>query len=428
MNHPLRRKTQMKKFFIAMLAVLFVAGAAYAAAPAMDFSGMINTRGTYVSNETGVQAKAADYMYYDMEFDADLKINPTDRTSIFLNFEIHDEAFLSTPNDSDKAGLKYDADTDTYSAANDDNIVFKRAFGTYKFNDAWSTSFGLMTGGAFGTAFGDSGNGTWRVRVDGVTDFGKVGLILQKYNEQGAQNATADYDAEADDTDGYFPYWVGKFGDVVPMVLLGYVQAGTLGPNNFENEGSDRDLMFVTLAVKGKAGAIGFEGEFSYQDFTYASSVPLKDYSLMGAYGNVWMNMDAMKVGAFLAYGSWDEDSGNGYAFGDDFYPGLGVGEYQSFGTSANFTWAAVTLMNVYLDYAFSDDMSMNANFSYWLSNETKTDFEDTTGMELTVSGAYSLAENVTYDLGLAYGQFYADEGDDPDPYTNIHHRITIKF
>jgi hypothetical protein len=414
MNHPLRRKTKMKKFFIAMLAVLFVAGAAYAAAPAMDFSGMINTRGTYVSNETGFDPDPGDYMYYDMEFDADLKINPTDKTSIFLNFEIHDEAFLATPGDSE-------------AKTGDNNIMFKRAYGNYKFNDAWNTSFGLMTGAAFGTAFADSGNGVWRVRVDGVTDFGKVGVVLQKNNEQGSQFATGDYDAEADDSDAYYAYWVGKFGDVVPMVLVGYVANGTLGPNNFENEGSDLDIMFIDAAVMGSAGALGYEGEFVYQNFAYNFDGP-DDYSLMGAYANVWMNLDAMKVGAFLAYGSWDEDAGSGFYFGDDFYPGLGVGEYQFFGTSTNFTWAAVTLVNVYLDYAFSDDLSTNANFSYWMSNETDTDYEDSTGMELTVSGAYSLAENVTYDLGLAYGQFYFDEGDDPDPYMNIHHRIKISF
>jgi hypothetical protein len=405
----------MKKFLIAMLAVLFVAGAAYAAAPAMDFSGMINTRGTYVSNETGFDPDPGDYMYYDMEFDADLKINPTDKTSIFLNFEIHDEAFLASPGDSN-------------AKTGDDNIVFKRAFGTYKFNDAWSTQFGLMTGTAFGTAFADSGNGAYRVRVDGMTDFGKVGVILQKLNEQGSQFATGDYDAEADDSDAYFAYWVGKFGDMTPMVLLGYAPLGTLGANNFDEEAADATRMFVTLAVMGSAGAIGYEAEFMYDDYTYASAAPLEDYSVMGAYANVWMNMDAMKVGAFLAYGSWDEDAEKGFYFGDDFYPGLGVGEYQFFGTNTNFTWSGVTLVNVYLDYAFSDDLSTNANFSYWMSNETDTDYEDSTGMELTVSGAYSLAENVTYDLGLAYGQFYFDEGDDPDPYMNIHHRIKISF
>jgi hypothetical protein len=56
--NPLRRKTKMKKFFIAMLAVLFVAGAAYAGAPAIDFSGMINTRGQYFSNDDGVTTDA----------------------------------------------------------------------------------------------------------------------------------------------------------------------------------------------------------------------------------------------------------------------------------------------------------------------------------------------------------------------------------
>jgi len=416
----------MKKFFIGMLAVLMVSGAVYAAAPDMDFSGMINTRGRYVSNDTGVQEDAYDYMFYDMEFDADLAIRPTDKTGIFLNFEIHDENFNSKPNDSQ-------------SKTGDDNIVFKRAWGKYNFTDAWSTSFGLMTGAAFGTSFADSGNGRYRVRVDGVTGIGKVGVVLEKNEDAGAQyDSTIDpkFDAESDDSDGYYAYWVGKFGDITPMVLVGYVTNGTLGapdydavelgPTNNEPEGSDLDLMFIDAAVTGNMGMLGFEGEFVYQNFAYQFSGP-DDYSLMGVYGNVWANLDAFKVGAFVAYGSWDKDADKGFYFGDDFYPGLGVGEFQWFGSDAVYTFSAVTMANVYVDFAVNEKLSTNANISFWSSNEKDTIWEDGTGYELTVSGAYKLADNVTYDAGLAYGSFDLDDLD-VEPYTALHHRIKISF
>ena len=42
----------MKKLFIITLAVLFAAGAAYAVE--YDYSGMINTRGTYLDNDSGL--------------------------------------------------------------------------------------------------------------------------------------------------------------------------------------------------------------------------------------------------------------------------------------------------------------------------------------------------------------------------------------
>ncbi|RLB97701.1 MAG: hypothetical protein DRH90_22980, partial [Deltaproteobacteria bacterium] len=80
----------MKKLFIITLAVLFAAGAAYAVE--YDYSGMINTRGTYLDNDDGISEKDA-YMWYDMEFDSTLKINPTDQSQIYLNWEIHDENF-----------------------------------------------------------------------------------------------------------------------------------------------------------------------------------------------------------------------------------------------------------------------------------------------------------------------------------------------
>ena len=84
----------MRKLFIVALAVLLTAGVAYAVDT--DFSGMINTRGTYFSNDTGFDEDAYAYSTYDMELDADLKIMPSDKTLVFLNFEIHDEDFGQT--------------------------------------------------------------------------------------------------------------------------------------------------------------------------------------------------------------------------------------------------------------------------------------------------------------------------------------------
>jgi hypothetical protein len=120
----------MKKLFIVTLAVLFAAGAAYAVD--YDYSGMINTRGTYISNSSGEEEDAGNYMDYDMEFDSTLVIKPSDKSSIHLNWEIHDEGFGSTP-------------TDSQSKTGDDNIAFKRAFGAYTFDTGTSVDFGLMT-------------------------------------------------------------------------------------------------------------------------------------------------------------------------------------------------------------------------------------------------------------------------------------------
>jgi hypothetical protein len=409
----------MKKLFIVTLALLFTAGAAYAVNT--DFSGKIETLGTYINNGSGLEEDAYSFMFYDMELDADLKILPSDKTLVFLNFEIHDEMFDNSPTDSN-----------TPPTGNDDNIAFKRVYGKYTFDNGMSTTFGLMTGGAFGTAFADSADGAYRWRVDGKSSFGLWGVILEKKNEIG-ESGDATYDAEADDSDAYYAYWVGKFGDITPMVLLIYQNLGTLGPANLKNEGSDIDVTGFQVAVKGKAGAVGFEGEFDYLNFKANWDNPASDsWSIMGAYGNAWMGFGEANVGAYAAYGSWDDEggaagTGAGFNMGCDFYFGEGVGEWQAWGTGNNGAFAAVTLLGLYGDFAANDELSFNGNLSYWMSNEKDTMWEDGKGNEITVGATYKLSDNASYEAKVAYGQFDLD-ATDPEAYTRAFHRIKITW
>ena len=85
----------MKKLFIATLAVLFIAGVAYAGVPTMDFTGMFYVRGSYISNDSGVEEDAGNYMYYDQELDADWKISASDKTFVSVNFEARDQNWLA---------------------------------------------------------------------------------------------------------------------------------------------------------------------------------------------------------------------------------------------------------------------------------------------------------------------------------------------
>jgi hypothetical protein len=450
----------MKKIFIALLSLLMVAGFAYAAeeeaGTMFDFSGMINTDGVYVSNDTGFEKDARDYMFYEMEFDADLKITPSDKTLVFLNMEIHDETFVTSPTDSgDKTG--------------DDNIAFKRAYGKYSFDNGMSTTFGLMSGGAFGTAFGDSGDGYYRVRLDGAAGFGNWGVILEKGKENGI-DATGDWEAEDDDSDAYAVYLVTKVGDVKLDFLGKYATGGIVNnPFNdwgFEKEGADVEVLAGVVAASGSFGNIGFEAEFMVVDNAFDGKdieTPLlndiavpEDHTVWGLYGNAWMTMDAAKVGAYFAYGSADDDSGQSFDMGADFYFGQGIGESQSVGgfnynnfvndgalTSNKGGFKGVTLLGVYADYAVNDALSLYGNFSYWMSNEEKaynndlTDadygekgdspWKDATGYELTGVATYKLADNVAYSAGAAYGQMDLDDID-PDSYIRAFHKIQINF
>jgi hypothetical protein len=440
MNHPLRRKTKMKKFFIAMLAVLFVAGAAYAGAPTMDFSGMVNTRGQYFSNDNGVTKDAGNYMIYDMEFDADLNIKPTDKTAVFLNFEIHDQSWITSPKDSGSypgvsatTGTIVDGNGDDQTVVTgvkqggaDDQIAFKRLYGTYKWDSGANVQFGILTGGAWAYDFGDNANGEWRVKYTHPMPFGPLIFVLQKIYESG-EAATSDYDAEADDSDLYAIATVTKVGDIFVKPLFVYVPVGHIEAD----EETDQTSVIFDLGVNGSLGAIGFETEFVYQSVTWSTDFPAKDYNVMGFYANVWTNLDAMKVGGQLAYGSWDDDAMTGFGFGEDYCPTIGgadafpIGSDNGKGLSE---YNAVTLLQAYLDYGLSDEMDLGGSFTYWMSNEKDTAWEKATGYELDVTFAYKLADNAKYSVGLAQGQISFDEGDDPDAFTRLYHKIQVNF
>ena len=419
----------MKKLFIVTLSVLFFAGAAYAVE--YDYSGMINTRGSYLSNDGSISDDAYDYMYYDMEFDSTLNIMPSDKTLIRLNWEINDQNFDESPTGSQD---------ETGKANDDDQIAFKRAWGQYKFDNGMTTAFGLMTGGAFGTAFGDNANGLWRVRLDGTAGFGKWGVILEKRKENGT-DGDEDWDAEKDDSDAYHAYLVTKAGDVTLNLLGSYLRVGDatgayVAPGGLEEEDPDVNIYSFIAAAMGSFGEVGFEAEGQVVNRNYEwNGAPEDDSTIYGLYGNVWMNLDAAQVGFMAAYGSYDDDVGSGFGFGEDFGPGYWVMDWDAFG-SGNAEYYSATLFAVYVDYSLSDAMSLYGALEYMMSNEEDTEWEDATGMIASLGFTYKLADNVKYQIGTAYGQYNDgewDDGeggtyDDPDPFARAYHKITISF
>jgi len=419
----------MKKFFIGLMAVLFVAGVAYAGAPDIDFSGMINTRGQYFSNDDGITEDAGDYMIYDMEMDSDLTIKASDTDGVFLNFEIHDQSWMSTPGNSDQ-----------YTG--DDQIAFKRAFGYHTFSTKTKVEFGLLTGAAFGTAFGDTACGRWRVKLTQPTDVGVFVGVLEKNKESGPL-ATKDYDAEADDSDLYAFAYVLPMGDLkfAGLGVYNLVDLGIDGdPGKLDREGNQAGDEKANLAVSvlslnlfGTLGAIGFETEFMYQNFAYDYDNAPDDYNLMGFYANGWTNIDAMKVGAQIAYGSYDKDAGDGFGFGEDYCPTVGGADAFTVGTASLSEYSAVTLLNVYGDYALNDEMKLGGSLTYWMSNEEKTVWEDANGWEVDVTFAYKLSDNCKYNVALGQGQISFDKPEDynmgdPDAFTRLYHKITVSF
>ena len=437
----------MKKFLFALLCVLLTAGFAFAVD--VDLKGMYNVRGSYIDNSSGVSGDAFDYMYYDMELDLTTRILVSDKTRIIVNMEIHDENWAT-----DGVTNQDDREEETGRGL-DDNIHFKRVFSSHTF-DAYGTvlDLGLMTGGAWATGFGDNARGKYRVKVMQPTELGPIFAILEKNAEVGSGGE----DFEKDDGDAYYLAMVTKLGDFSLMPLLGYVDAS----NAVRDAGSDGiKQILVLLGANATFGDIGFEAEFNYVDIDQ-SDVPSattpggfrEDYSTFCAYGKGWWNIGAGQVGLLAAYGSWDDDAGDGFGFGEDFTPTVFGADWTNIGgnqigSSANVSGAlgregseykAVTMIQIFGSLALSEELSISGAGLYWASNAGENNdgsdnyWKDADGYEINAGLAWKLTDMATYSIAAGFGKISLDDGgsgvtdDSPDSFARVYHKFQIDF
>jgi len=422
----------MKKFLLALMCVLLSAGFAFAVD--VDLKGMYYARGSYIDNSGGLgdgSDQAFDYFYFDHELDLTARLLVTDKTRVIVNFEIRDENWL----DGNTDGTNSNTGTNL-----DDNIEFKRVFSSHTF-DAYGTvlDLGLMTGGAWMTGFGDNANGRYRVKVTQPTEFGPVIGIYEKNAERG----NASKDSEKDDGTAYYLAMVTKLGDFNIYPLLGYVDHSQL----ILDQGSDGKQAFLFfLGTSATFGDLGFEAEFNLQDWSsdFAGTGPAsEDYSIWGIYGNGWWNIGAGKVGLLAAYGNWDDDSEQGYGFGEDFTPTVfgadwaGIGGASGAGLRSEYK--AVTMIQLYGSLALSEELSINGSGLYWTSNTDELAdgsdgfWDDADGYEIDLGLDWKLTDQVTYTIAGGFGKISLDSntangGQDPDSFARAYHRFKISF
>jgi hypothetical protein len=431
----------MKKFLFAFLCVLLTAGFAFAVD--VDLKGMYYARGSYIDNSSGLNGDGPDgsatedswdYFYFDHELDLTARLLVTDKTRIIVNMEIKDENWLNGNTDnrsaSDQGGL-------------DDEIDFKRVFSSHTF-DAYGTvlDLGLMTGGAWMTGFGDNANGRYRVKVTQPTEWGPVIGIYEKNAELGPSNPVYPgesniKDSEDDDGTAYYLAMVTKLGAFNLYPLLGYVDAS----NVVRDQGSDGiQQMIFFLGTSATFGDLGFEAEFNYIDLK-TDVTGAEDYNRYGIYGNGWWNIGAGKVGLIAAYGSWDNDGGTGFGFGEDFTPTVFGADWTNIGTTGRSEYMAVTLLQLYGSLAMSEELSLWGNGTYWMSNSDEQangadDFwKDADGYEIDLGLDWKLTDQVTYSIAGAFGKISLDSnaandanGDSPDAFARLYHRFKIDF
>ncbi len=427
-----------------MFAVLFL-GAGMATASDLTMTGSYYVRGTYedqLQYNSAAPLNDRSYAYYDHELSVDTKWKMDDTTFVTARFEMRD-ANWATLNSATEGGVPAQAD---------DNIVVEQVWGQTTFANGISLKVGLMPAGAWGSDFGNTSTEAYRIFATVPTQIGALIGILERPNGQNALGFWGENGSNAigenNDTNIYHIAMVTKAGDVNIKPIVSYIDA------NNNNWAADATHILAQLSLDGKAGAIGWEADFSFRDVDRLipenAAVPnTMDYQIWGAYGNLWYQMQALKVGAFLAYGSWDEDSQQGYDFGDDFAPGsllimgddlLGEGA-GNIGNQPGADGGMVgsTLFGIYGSYAVNDKLTLRAVAAYATADRDKATtvavqkWDEADVFELSAGFAYKITPSLTYDGGIGmaevdFGNYMSNAQADPDTLVEAYHRLSFAF
>ncbi|MDJ0783031.1 MAG: hypothetical protein QNJ22_13735 [Desulfosarcinaceae bacterium] len=398
----------MKKFMVALLAVLMLSSAAWAASVEVD--GSYYVRGRYFSNPgLDLEDDYDPFSNYDHELDLWSQINVSDTTFVRFRFEIADENWPG-----DGGGI-----------ASDDNLEVQRVWGGHTFTNGTKFEFGKMTGGTWATSFAEAGEARYRLKLTQPLPIGTLLAIIEKK----AENGSSVEDSEKNDSDAYYVGLVTKAGNINVKPLVGYINDGS---QDLTDDGYRNTFLFQ-LGLDGTFGIIGFESEFDYTNINYDDGADVSpggedSASLFGLYFDVYAQLDALKPGVFFAYGSVDDDAGLVFNFGDDF-DGHGaemIGNEFAFGGVDAIGGA--TYFGAYVNFAASDALSFFGQIGYAQGNSDHPTIEDDTALDISARGAYKITDAVTYTVGGGYASVDRDAGDDPDPGYKLYHKLAISF
>jgi hypothetical protein len=357
--------------------------------------------------------------------------------------------------------LNYDVPSTTSNKA---NISVERAYIHHDFNEKWFTEVGLMNGQVWGTTFGDNLKPRWRVKFQGMTDFGAVGVIYEKMSEVGSPTIE---DSEKDDYNAYALYGITKAGDITIEPLFYYhvdsafyrVAAypaagptGTITMSGQDNGNNGARIFYLSIASRGKVGPLGMEAELNYKttkakDIAYtvaagtttvATGIFDNNWLEYGAYLNLWNDLDFARIGGKLAYGNWDKKggltkTGGGLDFREDFKSNLILGDEISFGGAGD-DLIGMTLIQPYIKSVKlgSDKLTGSASFGYIMSNHKKDTYDGASAWETDLGVQYKLSSNLLYRVDAGYAKVSFDKkfnaAGSPDPIMALKHEILLTF
>jgi hypothetical protein len=447
-----------------------------------DISGEFDARGYYWDNfavrkdSTATPTVTNSYMRGYLDLWPKLKVGDT---QLITKIQMRDQnpwAKFNSAVGSEAFDKNYDVPSTTSDRV---NISVERAYIHHNFNDKWFTEVGLMNGQVWGTTFGDFLQPRWRVKFQGMTDFGAVGVLYEKLTEVGT---AATEDSEKDDYNAYALYGVTKAGDLTIEPLFYYhvdsafyrvIPLGQVSVTppitatrvlNGQDQGSKgAKILYISLASKGKLGPLGMEGEVTYKKTdvnkltsttTYSAVLPVatdvidNKWTEIGAYLNLWNDLDIGRIGGRVAYGNWDKKggiiknaagkyTGAGTDFREDFKSNLILGDEIGFGSAGSSTaedLVGMTLIQPYIKNVKlgMDKLTGSASFGYMMSNQKDTIWEKTNAMEVDLGVQYKLSDNLIYMVDTGYAKVSVDKdhygASSPDAIMVLKHEILLTF
>ena len=442
----------MKRF---LLVALLLVSAASAYAADLKITGDAEVRGVINNAEYD-----GDTVYKDKFFDADFNFNAalvlTENTTIFtkLTFDAENGEGTATVPDSE-AGE---------AAA---MLGVERAYISTKFLPALTVDAGLMGGGMWGTAFGNTETNVTRIKgTYAISDDIKVSAIYEKGYEsndttlykatemtpQDVYDAVYDAvfaatgDATAADAaaeaaaDSWTASDTSDFGDTTSYYLTANIKAGafTIMPL-FRYQTKETEVWLnnkaaslgaatksdaepwsfkADIAVTGDLGMIGFEAEVIYEMVKW-DDFKADDTAIYGAYVDVFAKLEMAKAGVALFYESADKTDGT-FAAGTDFDFTLLTEDDSLAGYMGGKLYAS--------EIKIVDKISADVAFAYVM--QTNDDVFEDSFFEVDAGVNYAIDAATTYTIEGGYiAGTEKDAGTDYDyNMYMVRHKFAVKF
>jgi hypothetical protein len=376
----------MKKIFSIALALFFVT---VGVAMATDFSmtGNYYVRGQIHSNPTGLTDNTTAYGIYDHDFDLTTVWQIADTTKVTGVWEARDASWV--------AGDQFDLD---------------RIWGQHTFGNGGTIHAGIMSGGAWATAFGDSEGAAYRVKYVQPVAFGAVIGLVQKIVESG--------NIARDDFDVYALGILTKLGDINVKPLFVYS----------DNLAANSNTKSLDVGFDGAMDAVSFEAEVNIDNID--PGVLVDSYTVWGIYGKVSFTSGPLTIGILGEYGTWDDDAGAGYQDGADMCAGGAtfLGCDWEFDAVDNDMIIAPRVIALTLSYAASEQLSLSGYAGYATTGiDDNGRFDGATMWEISGGAAYAITDAVTYSVGAAFARFDVT-AEDTVRGINLYHKLNFSF